>query len=275
MKKFIMASFVAVLGLIGLYGCNNSSSVDPSAITSARLGAAVTDSAGKPCSLTKVDVSTLPTTITTYITANYAGSTVKEAAKASNGTYVVMIAITGSTPKVLQFNADGTFKMELTFKDGKGFGPNGGPGGPGGPGHGATPVSVSALSATVTGYITAHYTGATITGALQGPNGGLLVLISVSGTPKALEFNADGTFNKEVVKGKGPDKGNFQEIALTDLPAVVSTYITANYPTATVKRAAKSTYDGSVVVMLETTDGKHVALLFNSDGSFKQVLTKK
>ncbi len=101
------------------------------------------------------------------------------------------------------------------------------------------------------------------------------MLISVSGTPKALEFNADGTFNKEVAKGKGPDKGNFQEIALTDLPAVVTTYITANYPTATVKRAAKSTYDGSVVVMLETTDGKHVALLFNSDGSFKQVLTKK
>lgn len=273
MKKFIFASFVAALGLAGLYGCNSNSSVDPNAnITAARLGAAVTDSAGKPCSLTKVDASALPAATTSYITANYAGATIKEAAKASNGTYVVFI-VTGTTPTVLQFNADGTFKMELTFQDHAGYGPHGGPGGH--DGHMATPISVSALPATVTGYLTANYAGATITGAVQGPNGGYLVLISVGGTPKALEFNADGSFNKEVVKGAGHGKGYFQDIALTDLPASVSTYITANYPTATIKRAAKSSYDGTVVVMLETTDGKHVALLFNADGTFKQVLTHK
>ncbi len=275
MKKLIMAGFVAVLGLVGLYGCNNNASVDPSDVSSARLGAAVMDSAGRPCSLTKVEVSSLPTTVTAYITANYAGATVKEAAKDSNGNFDVMILV-GGLPRVLQFNADGTFKMELTFKRGKGFGANGGPGGHDGPGgHNAAPVSVTALPAAVTSYITTNYAGATITGAVQGPNGGFLVLISVSNTPKALEFNADGTFSKEVVKGAGRNNGNFQEIALTDLPAAITTYITTNYPTATVKRAAKSTYDGQVVVMLETTDGKHVALLFNADGTFKQVLTKK
>lgn len=273
MKKLLIASLVAMLGLVGLYGCNNNGLVNPSAsLSSARLGSAVIDSAGRPCSLTVIDVSALPAATTSYITANYAGATIKQAAKASNGTYVVLI-VTGTTPTVLQFNADGTFKMELTFKDGKGFGCHGGPGGM--EGHHATPVSVSALPGTITDYITANYAGATITGAVQGPNGGYLVAISVNGTPKALEFNADGSFNKEIVKGMGHGRGFFQDIALTDLPATVSSYITTNYPTATIKRAAKSSYDGAVVVMLETTDGKHVALLFNSDGTFNKVLTRK
>ena len=274
MKKIIFASLVAVFGLVSMYGCN-SKLIDTSAFNSARLGAAITDSAGRPCSLTKVEVSALSATITSYITANYSGAVIKEAAKDSNGNFDVMIE-TGTTRRVLQFNADGTFKMELTFKDGKGFGSNGGPGGHDGPGgHNATPVSVTALPAAVTGYITANYAGATITGAIQGPNGGFLVLISVSSAPKALEFTAAGAFVKEVVKGAGRNNDNFQEIALADLPKAISTYITANYPTATVKRAAKSTFDGQVIVMLETTDSKHVALLFNADGSFKQVLTKK
>ncbi len=268
MKKLIIASFVAGLSLVFLYGCN-SKLVDSSALSSARLGAAITDSVGRPCSLTKVEVSALSATITNYIAANYAGSTVTEAAKASNGTFVVMIIVSTSR-KVLQFNADGTFKMELSFKDGKGFGSHGGPGG-----RNTTPISVTALPAAVTTYITANYAGATITGAVQGPNGGYLVLISVNSTPKALEFDANGTFSKEVVKGIGRDKGDFQEIALTDLPTSVSAYIAANYSTATIKRAAKSTTDGQVIVMLETTDSKHVALLFNADGSFKQLLTKK
>ncbi|MBC8154256.1 MAG: PepSY-like domain-containing protein [Bacteroidetes bacterium] len=270
MKKLLTASLIAVLGLVGLYGCDTISSVDSaSVLESSRLGAAIADSMGRPCSLTKVDISTLPAATTNYITANYAGSTITEAAKASNGTFVVMITV-GTTRKVLQFNADGTFKMELSFKGGKGFGSHGGPGG-----WHTAPISVSALPAAVTTYITTNYAGATITGAVKGPNNGYLVLISVNSTPKALEFNADGTFTKEVLKGVGRNKGDFQEIALTDLPTAVSAYITANYPTATLKRAAKSMTDGQVIVMLETTDNRHVALLFNADGSFKQVLTRK
>lgn len=62
--------------------------------------------------LTKVEVSALPASITSYVTSNYADGEIKIAATNEAGEYFVGIIINDSV-KLLLFNADGTFKKEL------------------------------------------------------------------------------------------------------------------------------------------------------------------
>lgn len=68
-------------------------------------------------------------------------------------------------------------------------------------------------------------------------------------------------------------KGRLTEIATADIPAAITAYLTANYADATVKYAGKDEA-GKVVVGLSLADGTHKGLLFNSDGTFKEELTR-
>jgi len=77
----------------------------------------------KKAKLTKIEVSELPVTITSYITSGYAGAVIKQAGKNAEGVYFVGILI-DSKIKVLLFNADGTFSKELEKPE---KGPKGGP----------------------------------------------------------------------------------------------------------------------------------------------------
>ena len=79
---------------------------------------------GKGNSGTKIDLATLPAAITTYITANYAGSTLKDARKSSEGKYAVLVTKADGTKVLLGFDAAGVFLNELTpkLKGGKGKG---------------------------------------------------------------------------------------------------------------------------------------------------------
>jgi len=62
--------------------------------------------------LTKVEISTLPASVTSYITSNYANADIKLAATNDAGEYFVAITVDNSV-KILLFNADGTFSKEL------------------------------------------------------------------------------------------------------------------------------------------------------------------
>lgn len=62
--------------------------------------------------LVKVEITALPSAITTYISANYAGAEVKQAGMNGDGEYFIGISADGKG-KVLLFNADGSFKSEL------------------------------------------------------------------------------------------------------------------------------------------------------------------
>ncbi|WP_428661681.1 hypothetical protein [Runella sp.] len=75
----------------------------------------------KGAKLTKVEVSALPSAITGYAASHYADYTVKAAGRNDTGEYFLIIEKTTGTEaevkasrKVLQFNADGTFKQETT-----------------------------------------------------------------------------------------------------------------------------------------------------------------
>lgn len=109
---------------LGIYSCDNNSSVTPpeseSIFSAARLGTSASDTTTCRVPLTKVDIATLPASITTYIAANYAGATILEAGRDSRGIFVVRISANNQS-NVLAFNADGTFKADLKFR-GKGPG---------------------------------------------------------------------------------------------------------------------------------------------------------
>jgi len=143
--------------------------------------------------LTEVAVADLSPVITAYISTTYPSSTIKYAAADQSGKTVVSILLAdGTTPKGLIFNADGTFKEELTRVAHKAK---------------LTEVAVADLPAAVTSYITTTYAGAEIKKAGTNADGQYFVGIIIDSKVKILLFNADGTINKELEKPvKGPKR---------------------------------------------------------------------
>ncbi|GAB3692321.1 hypothetical protein GCM10027592_11160 [Spirosoma flavus] len=219
MKTVLLFSCMLAL-VVGLNACNKTA-VDPNVDGSARSASASGDSTKKPHSLTVVDVASLPANVTSYITTNYAGATIKEARKDKAGNFVVTITVSNST-KLLFFKADGTFVAEAGRKPGHSPGDSTGPrkhtpgdsthhpkpahgdstrhDRPGGQGQGpgSATVAVSSLPAAITTYINTNYAGATINRAVQEPkNNDYLVLITTADNKRAmLEFASDGTFKR-------------------------------------------------------------------------------
>lgn len=277
MKQSILIA-LTVLG-VGLYGCNRDQQVQSitpdsdssvSATSTARLAS---DSSGFFCkkNVTKIAVTDLPAAVTSYITTTYAGATVEYAAKDDTGNFLVAIK-QNDEAKALLFNADGTFNEELSLKGGGGkHGGRGGKGRDHGSKGSLEQIAVTDLPTAITEYISANYAGAELKTAAKDSARGYFVMIVVSDQSKTLLFNTDGTFNKEVTK---PLRGNYTEVALADLPASVTSYVTTTYAGSTVQKAAKNAA-GELVVWVKTSDGKTVALLFAADGTFKQVLKQR
>ena len=70
--------------------------------------------------------------------------------------------------------------------------------------------------------------------------------------------------------GKGSD---VTTVAVSSLPAAITTYINTNYAGATIDKAVQEKTSSDYLVAITTTDKKRVALLFGSDGTFKKVVT--
>ena len=69
---------------------------------------------GKKARLTEVDITTLPASVGTYVTTNFAGYTVKKAGKDADGNLLVGIK-NDTTHKVLKFTSAGVFVEELAI----------------------------------------------------------------------------------------------------------------------------------------------------------------
>ena len=274
MKKILSFGLLSLI-IVSLWNCNsNNSAISPSA--SARLSATQIDSVGcrgrGPGSLTAVAAADLPATITSYITTNYAGATIKLAGKDAKGSYFVAIQLNGLN-KALQFDSTGAFVQELEFM---------GERHEKGPGSkekrdSLNAVNIAALPAIVTSYISKNYAGSTIDFVGKATSTGYIVGITVGGVRKVLQFNADGSFNQELPTptGKHGWGGDFTVVAVADLPAAITAYITTNYAGAIINRAGKGGINGEYVVSITTSDSKHVGLVFNADGTFKAALSKK
>lgn len=263
MKNLVIASLITLFGA-ALWSCNQNQAVSPDVdISTARLGA---DSTGFFCrdSLTKIGVSALPATVTSYISASYAGATIDYAAKDDAGNFLVVITQSDQR-KALLFNADGTFNKELSLRGG-GKGKGHGPGHKGGNRDSLSKVAVANLPAAITSYITTNYASAAIVTAALDATRGYIVMIVQNSQRRALLFNVDGTFTQEIVRGFG--KG-YTAIATSALPVAVTAYITANYAGSTIKMAGKNS-TGQYKVLIQPASGRIVELLFAADGTFVQ-----
>jgi hypothetical protein len=69
---------------------------------------------GEKSKLNKVEVAALPTSITTYVTANYAGFAIKRAGTDTDGNYIVGLK-NDTDHKVLKFDAAGKFVEEMAI----------------------------------------------------------------------------------------------------------------------------------------------------------------
>jgi len=133
---------------------------------------------GRKCSLSEVKTRSLPATITTYITSNYAGASIQKVGKASEGGYIVYIKKTDATYAALSFDASGTFVSESTP---------------------ATSVEVASLPDAVTSYISTTYAGSTVKKAVVASDGRYLVAVEkADGNIVGLAFTAEGAFVQEV-----------------------------------------------------------------------------
>lgn len=147
-------------------------------------------------------------------------------------------------------------------------------------------VAASALPATVSSYLTVNYSGYVFTKAFAvkdtlGAVKGYVVIINYNSKPVALQFNADGIFVKVLeqrekgdIQGAGWHKGGRFEkrglphkdtIALSALPAAITTYFATNYATDTLVKAFQKADAGYLVL---SKNGGVYATLFSSTGVF-------
>ncbi len=122
-----------------------------------------------------IDVATLPTAITDYVTANFGGETITVAVVKPSGKFGVEL----SNDTVLLFAADGTF---IKVCDGQ---PDGGPHHH----HCNTAVTIDDLPQAAQDYIAANYAGDTVVRGCQKNNGNYIVKLS---NDVKILFDADG-----------------------------------------------------------------------------------
>lgn len=249
MNTIQKALFTVVLSLV-LFSCTNNDSVSPAAQTSAVAS-----------TYEVVAAAALPSTISTYIASKYAGSTTTEVNLNADGTYVAYVTLApGATAKMsnviakLNFTARGILVSTKT----------------------ETPVAVSDLLLAIKTYISVNYAGAAINVAHSETGGSFDVLITAAdGSKIKLDFTADGTFESaRVFRINGNHKHNHAGIqtpvAIADLAASITTYITTTYAGATITSAHKES-DGSFDVFITTAAGANLNLNFSATGEFVSV----
>lgn len=147
-------------------------------------------------------------------------------------------------------------------------------------------VAASALPATLSSYLTTNYSGYVFTKAFAvkdtlGNVKGYVVIINYNSKPVALQFSANGTFVKVLeqrekgdLQGAGWHKGGRFEkrgnphkdtVALSALPAAITTYFAANYAADTLVKAFQKANAGYLVL---SKNGGLYATLFSSNGAF-------
>lgn len=127
-----------------------------------------------------------------------------------------------------------------------------------------TEVTVASLPAAITSYVSTNYAGATIDRAGTTTEGNyVLHVVKADGTHAGLIFDSKGAF-VEVRQDKG---GKGTEVALADLPAAITSYISTNYTGSTTVKAMTNA-EGKFGVLITKADATKLMLGFNADGSF-------
>ena len=209
--------------------------------------------------VTPILIADLLPAITTYITTNYSGATIKSAHSETDGSFDVIITATDASKVKLNFTATGTFVSASVFKANGNHKHS--------HNNNQTPVAIADLATSITTYITTTYSGATITSAHKEADGSFDVFITTAaGANLNLNFSAAGAFLS--VSSNGNNHSNHKTpVVVADLLTAITTYITTNYPGATIKSAEKD-WNGGFEVRLTTAAGVRLELNFTATGEF-------
>ncbi|TDD99743.1 PepSY-like domain-containing protein [Flavobacterium cellulosilyticum] len=249
MKNNLKSLFALALSCV-LFSCTNNDPASTSANTTALNS-----------SYEVVSAAALPSTISSYIASKYAGSTTTEVNLNSDGSYVTYVSLApGTTSKTsiviikLKFTAKGALVSTKTD----------------------TTVAIADLLPAIKTYIETNYVGATTVAAHSESDGSFDVFIKAAdGSKIKLEFTADGTFvSAHVFKLHGNHNHNHGDhqtpVAIADLAASITTYISTTYTGATITSAHKES-DGSFDVLITTAAGANLNLNFSAAGDFVSV----
>lgn len=145
-----------------------------------------------------IPIDSLPTTVTTYITANYAGDTIKRAEKLTikGSTYYAVLVDNGTQVQALIFDGSGTFLRVATFAGGRQRRGCDGP-------FNSAMISVDSLPQSIPLYVTTNYAGYTIAVAEKEKDrltGAYFYEVGIlNGTSRMiLIFDATGTFVRAI-----------------------------------------------------------------------------
>ncbi len=206
---------------------------------------------------TPVAIADLVDAIKTYITTNYVGATITSAHKESDGSFDVFITTASGAKLNINFSASGDFVS--VSSDDIHHSDNG------------TVIAISGLSTTITTYISTNYAGATIVAAKQETDGSVEVyILTATGIKLELKFNASGNFVSLSSHSNNHFPSNEAPVALVNLLANIKTYITTNYPAATIKEAHVES-DGTFDVIITTSAGVQIKLNFSATGGFVRI----
>ncbi len=134
-------------------------------------------------------------------------------------------------------------------------------------------VSAAALPTTISNYITSKYAGSTTTEVNLNADGTYVTYVTLAAGATAKTTSTAKTSNV-VVKLKFNAKGVLvvtkieTPVAIADLLPAITTYITTNYPGATINVAHTET-GGSFDVLITAADGSKIKLNFTADGTFE------
>ncbi len=224
--------------------------------------------------------SSLPGSIGSYLDANYAGYTYHKAfaVKDSSGAiqaYVVIIYF-NDKPVAVLFDASGNFVKILEQREGPDLGGRGWQeGGRFGcrDGKQKDSIALSALPSSVLSYFSANYPGDTLIRAYRNLHDSDYVLISGNNGLFATVFGSGGTFEKRTAL-PAPG-GELVSIEQNNLPATVTAYLNATYPSWVFNKAFRvvksNTLQGFVVII--DANNTRYAVRFDASGNFVAVRT--
>lgn len=225
-----------------------------------------------------VAAAALPAAIQAYLGNNYTGYTFNKAfaVKDTTGTvkgYVVIINYNGK-PVGLEFKADGTFVKVLEQREKPDI--NNGGWHPGGRfenrnGQHKDTVALSALSATITGYLTANYAGDTLVRAFKVAGGNYLVITKNNGLFATL-FTGAGVFVGRVSLTAA---NTLVTVADAALPSKALDYLGTTYPNYVLGKAVSITVSGTLkgyIAVIDANNTKY-CVAFDANGNFVAVKT--
>ena len=287
---FILIGF-AFFSLLFLASCNKETSVANNGTSQAAVSAtqSIAVAAGSTSNdsiyvihacdrghvLDSIAMTALSTTITDYLTANYAGYTFqktyaeKDAAGNTTG-YVVIIQFNGN-PVGLKFDAAGNFILVLEQREGGDLSGDGWH--EGGrfcnrDGQHKDTVAFTSLPANVSSYFTSNYPQDTLLRAYLNRDSSYIIFSKDNGAFVTV-FDSTGAFVKRV-QLQPHTNGEVMNVSQSALPAVIQTYMGTTYPNYVFDQAFSFSQNGSLsgYVVAIDANGTKYAVAFDASGNF-------